>query len=233
LDELNNIACDLGTFVDDPALADYYSYISSATIGDNPANRYWTGGVQLKKDRIRLGNLEVGSSSDHVALLSRKWFHGEDLTLSRIDGDAANNIGPRVFSYSRAFGPIFDADVNFDQVVQGQSRTCYLLAVLMSVADSDSSTIKEMFADNGDGLYGVGFFGFDGKSAWVTVNRELPIKNGGLQLTGSCRDFNGFKSPETNRLWAGLAEKAFAQVNETGVLRRDFSENSYQAIDRG
>jgi hypothetical protein len=233
LDELKNIASNLGTFVNDPALTDYYSYIFSAAIGDNPANRYWTGGVRLKKDRIDLGNLKVGSDFGHVALISRKWFRGEDLPLSRIDGDAANNKKPIEFSYSSASGPIFDADVNFDQVAQGHAGTCYFMAALMSVANSTPSLIRQMFIDNGDGTYGVRFFGLDGKSAWVTVNRELPVEQKGLVLAGSYRDFVGFKSSETNLLWAGLAEKALAQVNETGVLGRDLTENSYQAVEGG
>lgn len=233
LDELSNIASNLSTFINDPVLTDYYSYIFSAAIGDNPANRHWTGGVQLRKDRIDLGNLEAGSNSEHISLLSRKWFRGEDLPLSRIDGDAANNKKPIEFSYSLASGPIFDADANFDQVVQGSAGTCYFMAALMSVADSTPSLIKQMFIDNGDGTYGVRFFGLDGKSAWVTVNRELPVEQKGLVLAGSYRDFGGFKSPETNLLWAGLAEKALAQVNETGVLERDLTENSYQAVEGG
>ena len=38
---------------------------------------------------------------------------------------------------------------------------------------------------------------------------------------------------EANLLWAALAEKALAQVNETGLLRRASWENSYAAIEGG
>lgn len=233
LDSLSRIALNLDRFVDDPALADYYSYVFSAAVGANLANRYWTGGVQDRDDRIELGNLEVGSSRKQVEYLRRKWFRGEDLPLARIDGDSANDTPPFEFSYSVASGPVFDGDINFDQVAQGRAGTCYFLAGLMSVAHSQPDLIKAMFVDNQDGTYGVRFFGLNGGDAWVTVNRDLPIANDSLLLAGSYRNAQEVKSPETNELWAALAEKALAQVNETGVLRRAISENSYQSIEGG
>lgn len=233
LDALATVARTLHKFVDDPILSDYYSYVFSAAVGVNPANRYWTGGVQDRNNRIDLGNLEVGSNRKQVEYLRRKWFRGEDLPLARIDGDSAANRSPFEFSYATATGAVFDGDIDFDQVAQGAAGTCYFLAALMSVSRTNPDLIRGMFVDNQDGTYGVRFFGLNGSDAWVTVNRDLPIGGDSLLLAGSYRDFKGVKSPETNELWAALAEKALAQVNETGVLRRAMSENSYQAIEAG
>jgi len=94
LETLGFIARNLDRFVDDPTLADYYSYVFSAAVGANPANRYWTGGVQDRAARIDLGNLEVGSSRKQVEYLRRKWFRGEDLPLAWIDGDTAKDEPP-------------------------------------------------------------------------------------------------------------------------------------------
>lgn len=230
---LSRISRNLDQYVDDPVLADYYSYVFSAAVGSNPANRFWTGGVQDRDERLALGDLEVGSTADQVDLLRRKWFLGEDLPLARIDGDTANDEPAFEFNYLPASGPLFEGDINFDEVVQGRAGTCYFLASLMSVATSDSGIIEGMFVDNGNGTYGVRFYGIDGGEAWVTVNRDLPIEDNSLELAGSYRTLDGIKSPETNELWAALAEKALAQVNETGLLRRASTENSYQAIEGG
>lgn len=230
---LNFVGNNLHRYVDDPVLADYYSYVFSSAVGVNPANKFWTGGVQDRSDRIRVGNLEIGSKKQQVDLLRSKWFKGKDLPLGRIDGDAANGIRPRMFGYQEASGPLFSGDIDFDQVAQGDAGTCYFLASLMSVASSDSDLIESMFVDNGDGTFGVRFFGIGGNKAWVTVNRDLPIANSGLLMAGSYRALDGYKSPETNLIWAAIAEKALAQVNETGILRRANSENSYQAVEGG
>ena len=213
---------------------DYYSYVFSAAVGSNPANAYWTGGVQDNPQK--LGNISVGSNSDHLNKIRRKWFRGEDLPLARIDGDVAKGETPRFLSYEKANGPLFSGEISYNQIAQGGAGTCFLLASLASVAKTDSSQIESMFIDNDDGTYGVRFYGW-GAEAWVTVNKELPTEttfnNDSLTLAGSFRDSLGIKDPSTNSLWAGLAEKAYAQINATGILRRPLSENSYQSIEGG
>lgn len=242
-----NLPSLLSEFTLDQSTLDYYSYIFSAAVGANAANAYWTGGVQEKSDRIQLGNLHIGSTSEQVDLLRRKWFRGEDLPLARIDGDAAANAAPRVFSYKYAQGPIFSGDVSFTQIAQGNAGTCYLLAGLASIAESNPSIIENVIVDNNDGTYGVRFYGYGSDSAWVTINSDLPIANkfsdsfrikgsigikDSLEMAGSL-EIADIKDPSTNILWAGFMEKAYAQVNETGLLRRAISENSYQSIEGG
>mgnify|MGYP001196505848 CR=1 FL=1 len=60
--------------------------------------------------------------------------------------------------------------------------------------------------DNGDGSYGVRFYGSNLSELWVTVNNEIPISNTNrVLLSGSANKFlNGEK-------WVSLLEKAYAQ----------------------
>ena len=240
----------------DPAKLDYYSYVFGSAIGDSPANSIWTGGVDNRSKRLSLGNLEEGSGTRHVTLLSKKWFKGEDLPLAYIDGDTANKTPPSTFTYAEASGDLFDGEPTYKQLAQGNAGTCWFLAALNAIANSknEKKHIKEMFVDNGDGTFGVQFHAPNGsgETAWVTVNRQLPVQgylNTSLKMTGSYTSPAWFDDGyryrrvkpridlpdygEANLLWAALAEKALAQVNETGLLRRASWENSYAAIEGG
>ena len=233
---------------------DYYSYIFGSAIGDNPANKLYTGGVKKRSQRIPLNNLEEGSDSDHVNMMRDKWFKGNDLPLAYMDGDSASKTPPSSFNYAEASGELFRGEPNFTQVAQGGAGTCWFEAALNAVANSENEKehLTNMFIDNGNGTFGVKFYAPRGskETAWVTVNRELPIKKNmdySLLMTSS------YISPQLDRatgyrvkprisltgygeaslLWAALAEKALAQVNETGLLRRSSKENSYAAIEGG
>jgi len=249
---LSEILYDLEDHVD-PNNLDYYSYIFGAAIGSNPANAHFTGGAKSDDDIQGLGNLSTGFSSEQVTLLQKKWFRGEDLPFAQIDGDSAAGVAPSTFNYALASGDLFDGTPSFTQLSQGHAGTCWFLSSLNAVANaaSTSSDITDMFIDNGDGTYGVKFYGPNGNdTAWVTVNKELPITNyyeDSLLMAGSKRSDNlydgYFVKPRVdlqsagygpaNLTWAALAEKALAQVNETGLLQRASSDNSYKAIEGG
>lgn len=249
---LSEILYDLENHVA-PNNLDYYSYIFGAAIGSNPANANFTGGAKSDADVQNLGNLSTGFSSDQVTLLQKKWFRGEDLPLAQIDGDSAAGVAPSTFNYALASGDLFDGTPSFTQLSQGNAGTCWFLSSLNAVANasSTSSDITDMFIDNGDGTYGVKFYGPNGsEKAWVTVNKELPIANyyeesllmAGSKTSNQLYDEN-FVKPRVdlqsagygpaNLTWAALAEKALAQVNETELLQRASSDNSYRAIEGG
>ena len=226
----------------------YYSYIFGSAIGDNPANQLYTGGVKNRSLRIPLNNLEEGSDSVQVNMLRDKWFKGKDLPLAYIDGDSANNTPSRNFNYAEASGALFSGEPNFQQVAQGQAGTCWFEAALSAVANSENEKdhLTNMFIDNGDGTFGVKFHAPDGskETAWVTVNRQLPVRKYqefSLAMTSSYNSPRRGVKPrvdladygDASLLWAALAEKALAQVNETGLLRRSSQENSYAAIEGG
>ena len=243
---LQSIAKSLDNYVA-PSLKDYYEYIFSAATGTNVANQYYTGGKALRSDRISLGNLQEGFTDDKVSLLCKKWFQGKDLPLAFMDGDSANGTPPSSFIYGNADGELFNGSPSYLQLAQGGAGTCYFLSSLNAVAAASNTKgmIEDMFIDNNDGTFGVRFYapGGTGESAWVTVDRQLPIRNefeDAMKMTGENRQpaypegyYGYYKDIETNLLWAGLAEKALAQVNETDILQRATPENSYAAIEGG
>jgi hypothetical protein len=102
-----------------------------------------------------------------------------------------------------------------------------------------------MFADNGDGTWTVRFI-VGGAQTFVTVNRMLPVigddgSRGGLVKPGAPwasgwgLDANGdhrLSDDPGNELWVALAEKAYAQLNESGKIGQD-GTNRYIGIDGG
>ena len=78
-----------------------------------------------------------------------------------------------------------------------------------------------------------------GVTRYVTVNRYLPVTAGGqsayaafgftMTATGAVR--NHFQN-SSNELWVALAEKAYAQLNESGVIDQD-GTNTYEGIAGG
>ena len=250
---LGQIHSQLSKYVSSENL-DYYDYIFGAAIGSNPANAYYTGGVSKPSLVTKLGNLAVGFDTTQVSYLQKKWFRGEDLPLGQIDGDAAAGVAPTTFTYAEASGDLFDGSPSYQQLSQGSAGTCWFLSSLNAVANASqtSSALEDMFIDNKNGTFGVKFFApyGAGPSAWVTVNRDLPVASyfkDSLMMAGSQTSEKTYNYWEVkplidlgssgfgpaNLTWAGLAEKALAQVNETGLLQRSSDKNSYRAIEGG
>jgi hypothetical protein len=88
--------------------------------------------------------------------------------------------------------------------------------------------IQDMFIANGDGTYTVRFFKL-GVADYVTVDEYLPTDASGRFVYAS--QGNLYNSP-TNELWVALAEKAYAQLNESGWIGQD-NTNSYSGIATG
>ncbi|MFM2173026.1 MAG: hypothetical protein RLZZ54_953 [Cyanobacteriota bacterium] len=223
LTDLRRIGAVLSTYLD-PSQSAYLSDIYSNVAESNPANAWWSGGG----GRTALGNLQAGSSSLTLERLLGKWFDGTDLPVNEIGGDSAAGISGSRFSYGTTTGSLLVDDVNLDDVSQGAAGTCYLLAAAQVAADSMPALIHELFCDNGDGTYGVRFYGNDRSSFWVTVNSSLPLNGQGQLLLAG----NASKS-RSGELWVSLLEKAYAQANETGWLGRDLAINSYQEVEGG
>lgn len=218
----------------DPANRDYYQYIYDAIVKGNPANREWNGG---KIESVELGDLKIGSSRSQLVKLVDKWIYGEDEPAAYTQGDSAQGLdGVYSFDYGVANGPVFDGTANYLQVAQGLSASCYLLAAMMDLTNRNQDLFQDLFQDNGNGTYGIRFYGNDGQPIWVTVDSsEFPLKDdGGLAFAGSHKEQPGnYMNPDTNVLWASILEKAYAQANAIGKFGRSDSSNSYRAIDYG
>ena len=203
----------------------YHQYIYNAVVNGNSANQWWTGGAST---RIALGNLTAGSSQTQMNRLVDKWFGGLDLPTNFVGGDSAAGANSLRFNYGQMTGSLFVGDVDFTDINQGQAGTCYFLAAASTLANNQRQLIRDMFCDNGDGTYGVRFYGSTGSEIWVTVNRAVPIRsNNSLALAGNAsRSLAG-------EMWVALAEKAYAQANEIGAFGRATQANSYRFIEGG
>ena len=87
-----------------------------------------------------------------------------------------------------------------------------------------------MFVNNGDGTYTVRFYGGNGAADYVTVNSQLVVYAGSTTLAYA--DFYENAASTTLSLWIPLAEKAYAEWNQTGNEGRD-GTNTYNSIQGG
>ena len=179
-----------------------------------------------------LGNLKAGSTGVQLNELVGKWFEGND--LPSVAGVEPVGFAP---TYQFAGGQLFQHPATYTDVAQGDVGNCGFMAALASVAKTSPQFISNMFVDNGDGTYTVRFYN-GSTPAYVTVNRELPtdivgksVFSGwsGIDSQGNYDDTaRNFES--TNTLWVALAEKAYAQLNESGWIGLD-GTNTYAALN--
>jgi hypothetical protein len=210
----SNELSDLRTIVANPTVLgtpDYVRNLAGKVVNGDPANARYLGGT--------LGNLRAGSSGSQLNKLSSKWFLGTD--------------HPRTsYPYARAAGKLFGSvGPVYQDVRQGYLGDCYLLASLGETALRSSQAVKTMFIDNGDQTWTVRYY-VNGKATYVTVDRYVPTYGGGRFIFANM----GRSVSNANEvLWVALAEKAYAQLNESGVLGNWWNPhtNSYSAIEGG
>ena len=211
------------------AMPTYVRELARDVVGSSPANRTFRGHVA--------GDLAAGSSSTLLNNLVDKWFLGADDPI----------ISDSRLSYQTASGSLFNGTPSRADARQGMLGDCYFIASLAAIADENPDAVRNLFIDNGDGTYTVrfyagalgsfdqnglvssGFLSGSGTADYVTVSRRLPANtNGTLGYSGYGLNAS---SPMTT-LWVALAEKAYAQWNETGNSGRD-GTNRYAAIEGG
>ncbi|MEY4568445.1 MAG: hypothetical protein RLY14_3415, partial [Planctomycetota bacterium] len=212
-------------------IPDYVRNLASDVINGNVANKTFQGKT--------LGNLAIGSNALQMNSLVDKWFFGADLP----------QLTSSTYAYQIASGTLFDVNPSYLDQKQGALGDCYLIATLGSIAYVNPEAIKNMFVDNNDGTFTVRFYGgkygmfmnsdgtvSDGFAAgttgvvdYVTVDRSLPSYSAGSFIYSNIGA--SLRSP-SNRLWIALAEKAYAQWNETGLSGRN-GTNTYEAIEGG
>ena len=208
----------------------YVQVLAGDVLNSNPANLNYQGAA--------LGNLVAGSSAAQVDDLVNKWFMGTDLP----------NSGNSLFVYEPASGTLFGPSGKpaIADEFQGALGDCYFISSLGTIAQSNPTAIENMFINNGDGTYTVrfytgtygsstnsngstsdGFINGVGTADYVTVNSMLPTYNGRLVFADYGNSYTA-----ANDLWIPLAEKAYAQWNETGKEGRD-GVNGYADIQGG
>jgi Calpain family cysteine protease/Bacterial pre-peptidase C-terminal domain len=183
------------------------------------ANKVVNGDLANQRFQNRtLGNLVAGSSDTQMENLINKWFFGSDRPRTKSGGH----------TYQYAQGSLFQNGVSMNDVRQGDLGTCYLIVSLGTVAEEKPRYIQEMFIDNGDDTYTVRFLN-NGVADYVTVDRFLPVDSSGKLVYA--RKGDSINNP-SNELWVALAEKAYAQINESGWIGQD-GTNSYAGIEGG
>jgi hypothetical protein len=204
---------DLTTIVSNTTvigMPDYVRDLAQKVVLGDPANAHYQGQT--------LGNLQAGSSATQLDELVDKWFLGLDHPLA----DSTSTYVP-------VAGTLFGSSISYTDINQGEVGDCYFLAALGALARlNNGSGIRSMFIDNSDNTWTVRFY-VNGKPDYVTVDRELPASYGYLFYASMGADVTN----PSNILWVALAEKAYAQENESGRLGRSGLANSYDSINGG
>lgn len=190
-------------------MQDFVYVLSNDLVNGNTANT--TSGV---------GNLFAGSTDAQMTNLVDKWFFGTDYPDTS-------------YSYQYAQGSLFQNGINVNDIKQGIVGDCYYLSTLSSIAQEKPSYIQDMFIDNGDNTFTVKFLK-NGVNDYVTVDRYLPTDSNGKFVYAS---YGSNYTNTSNELWVALAEKAYAQLAESGWSRPNYNAyyntNSYAAIESG
>lgn len=167
-----------------------------------------------------IGNLTSGSSDTQMTDLVNKWFLGQD----RPD---------TTYNYQYVQGNLFKNGTAVNDIKQGVAGDCYFLTTLSAIAQDKPSYLQEMFIDNGDDTFTVKFKN-NGVNEYVTVDRYLPTNGSGNLVYAS---YGSNYTNTGNELWVALAEKAYAQLAESGWSRPNYNSsyntNSYAALDSG
>jgi len=193
------------------AMPAYVRELARDVVNSNPANRTFKG--------QSAGNLAAGSSSTLLNNLVDKWFLGADEPVLTNSG----------LSYQFLVGNLFNGTPSRNDAKQGQLGDCYFIAALSAIADKNPDAVRNLFIDNNDGSYTVRFYDATRTADYVTVNRRLPTNSAGrLEYSG----YGLSVSSSATTGWIALAEKAYAQWNETGNEGRD-GTNRYSSIEGG
>ena len=209
----------------------YVSVLASDVINGNAANATYQGST--------LGNLAVGSAATQLNDLIGKWFLGTDHpTLCNTS-----------LTYHTVTGALFPHTPSHADEYQGMLGDCYFISALGTLADSNPAAVENMFINNGDGTYtvrfytgtygsiynysdgsiGAGFANGVGTADYVTVDSMLPVGSTGILAYA---DYGASDTNAANALWIPLAEKAYAQWNQTGKEGRD-GTNAFASIQGG
>jgi hypothetical protein len=209
----------------------YVQVLAADVVNGNLANAAYQGKP--------LGNLAAGSSAAQLTDLVDKWFLGTDHPA----------LCDPTLTYKSVAGALFPHTPSHADEYQGELGDCYFISSLGTLADSNPAAVENMIINNGDGTYTVRFYtgtygtiynagdgsisaGFSNNlitADYVTVDGMLPVGPGGTLVYA---DYGASATNAKNALWIPLAEKAYAQWNQTGNEGRD-DTNAYASIQGG
>ena len=209
LSDLRTILADASTL----KIPGYVQVLAGDVVAGNAANATYQG--------YAMGNLRAGSSVTQLDHLVNKWFLGADHPVTG------------GYQYVAAAGTLFGSSTpsHYDEH-QGALGDCYFISSLGAIADSSPAAIRNMFIDNGvsNGVHTwtVRFY-VNGRADYVTVDNLLPVDSlGNFVFQGI-----GVRAGNAgNSLWIALAEKAYAEWDQTGNEGRG-GKNSYVDIQGG
>ena len=186
----------------------YVENLAGKVVNGNSANADYLGHA--------LGNLHPGSTRTQLEDLVGKWFLGTD--HPQASG-----------SYAYASGQLFGKKgPSLQDVRQGELGDCWLMASLGELALRAPKDLRNMFIYNGDQTWTVRFY-VNGQPTYVTVDRYLPTNGAGQYIYANMGQ--AVNNPK-QALWVALAEKAYAQLNESGGLGRS-AGTSYASLGGG
>ena len=235
----------------------YVDVLASDVVVGNPANAHYHDYDPVSRTTtiIPLGNLWAGDPAWKLNDLVNKWFVGTDHPDPACPYDNLYSTNPCLGSLFKPTpnGPIAGPPLYTDAKQSGQLGDCFLISGLCSIARVDPTAIENMFIDNRDGTYTVRFYYQDQDSGlytadYVTVDCYLPVDAVSdpspstpnpaptqEELIYSDVGQNAYDS--NNVLWIALAEKAYAQWNETTRDAQGWPSlvgiNSYESIAQG
>ena len=213
--EFNNLQTFYNDAINTDVTSEHVQVLAEKVLFDETSNQWYTGS---DSEVETLGNLEANSSDDHMNLLIGKHFLGTDKPVAS-------------GTYQEAGGDLFKDGVSACDVDQGSAATCYFLAALAGTANDKPTMINDMFTDNGDDTWTVRFE-TNGKTDYVTVDRDMATNGSGNYIYADDGTAGKQSVAGDNELWVALAEKAYAQVNESDRINQD-GTNSYSGIGFG
>ena len=210
--ELSDLRSFYNNAINTTHVDDRVKVLSQKVLFSDTSNQWYTGSDSV---RDSLGNISIGSTTTKLNLLLGKHFLGTDRPAIGRDDD--NNLRG---SYTSANGSLFQSGVSANDVDQGSVGTCYFLAGLAGTANDKPAMISDMFKNNGDGTWSVRFE-TNGKTDYVTVDRMMATNASGRYIYADDGGAGKQMVSGNNELWVALAEKAYAQVNESGRIGQD------------
>ena len=191
--------------------------LTGNVVDSNPANAV-----------IASGNLRTGSTSTQLQTLVSDWFLGADHPSAvTIYGTA---------TYQLASGTLFGSGgPSYKDIYQGQMGDCWLMASFGATAANAPSLIESMFTDDGTQtengvqvhVWTVRFYD-NGVATYLSVDNELPTVGGQFFFANQGQSATN----SSNVLWAGLLEKAYAQLSASGWNQRPQAD-AYDSLNGG